>query len=711
MNNATLNRKDSTQDEQKLSDDILWHVARDCLTDARDVFALAITSRSLWASLEPIIYKADVLRAKHYAEENEGLLHPFYLRCHELYQEYHGPCTPLDGGRFPDESDIIDAIDHRRDCPLEDPEDEENPRRRKKEPPKSPTDRLPLPRDQTILQWAALTGVDNTAQKAISVAKEVWPDYLDFENPVTLQAAVHTAAIYGHTSILRLLKQNGACVNAVAGYYCLPLRPLDAVLKHINPRTRDMPPDMELSCLTRPFALNALGFALLREHDEAARFLADFYDDAEIHYLEQPDEDEEDGDDDEEHGRGPYIGTYDEQGVFAVPPLHLAAFVGMVDVAKVLIGKGADANLRCLQVQESTPLMWAATRKDNNEMIDILLSHGAQIDLRDMHDRGALEWALKCWAPKTACRLVREGADYSHRNERLRGSCALSWSMASDIFLDCTKLIMEEKPHLRETSQSFLSSCVQTALELEYCGKNSRTIDYIIENDIGLGRICEKQEVDDMQNSVTTGRSILQYATRSHRVSLEQFRRMLEKCSDDVNLPNYRLETPAAIAIYRSYDFDKLALLLKHGADPEACRGRPREMLRAYQNGASVEEVKNLEKELNEQDYQRYLEKAKKEAREDLRRKFAELADTPEQIDEMEAQDLIPNNVRRIKELAGLSMEEILKLKDQGLNVNEECWRYEAEAWRAAHPGEEETWINNDEEETEQPKLMGKWQR
>jgi hypothetical protein len=57
------------------------------------------------------------------------------------------------------------------------------------------------------------------------------------------------------------------------------------------------------------------------------------------------------------------------------PPLHWAAFKGHLDVAKVLIAKGAKVNV--LTKKNSTPLRLATTYKQR-EMIKFLKSRGAR---------------------------------------------------------------------------------------------------------------------------------------------------------------------------------------------------------------------------------------------------------------------------------------------------------------------------------------------
>ncbi|KAI1086437.1 hypothetical protein F5B19DRAFT_479250 [Rostrohypoxylon terebratum] len=69
----------------------------------------------------------------------------------------------------------------------------------------------------------------------------------------------------------------------------------------------------------------------------------------------------------------------DEQAKPTKSPLVIAALRGMPNIIKLLLSKGWSASQRIAKHGNTTPLHWAALRSDNHEVIDILISHGADI--------------------------------------------------------------------------------------------------------------------------------------------------------------------------------------------------------------------------------------------------------------------------------------------------------------------------------------------
>jgi len=71
-------------------------------------------------------------------------------------------------------------------------------------------------------------------------------------------------------------------------------------------------------------------------------------------------------------------------GIYSAPgsctPLHLAALHGHLEVARVLLVKGADPN--AIDECGLTPLHWAASH-GHDAVVSSLLSHGAQVDAKN----------------------------------------------------------------------------------------------------------------------------------------------------------------------------------------------------------------------------------------------------------------------------------------------------------------------------------------
>lgn len=70
--------------------------------------------------------------------------------------------------------------------------------------------------------------------------------------------------------------------------------------------------------------------------------------------------------------------------------LHYASSSGSVDVAKLLIDKGADVN--AVDNKGTTPLI-LAVKKNSLAMVRLLLERGADVNLRDKHKKNAMSYA------------------------------------------------------------------------------------------------------------------------------------------------------------------------------------------------------------------------------------------------------------------------------------------------------------------------------
>jgi hypothetical protein len=74
---------------------------------------------------------------------------------------------------------------------------------------------------------------------------------------------------------------------------------------------------------------------------------------------------------------------YDKQPTDHMPPLHLAVWLGHVDMVRLLLDAGAlvDAKMQRGKLRLSTPLMFAA-RQDCLEIAELLVSRGADVNAR-----------------------------------------------------------------------------------------------------------------------------------------------------------------------------------------------------------------------------------------------------------------------------------------------------------------------------------------
>ncbi|KAK7960477.1 hypothetical protein PG988_011691 [Apiospora saccharicola] len=336
----------STIGVKRLPEDIFWHAAKSFLQDPVDVFNLARTCHGLWQLLESEIYRTDVLLEQQKAEEEEKTKRPFLRYWEGLAQGWSGPLTP-ESGLFPDQIGGYDesyAYDRKYYETVLQSEEEAFPRWK----------------SLSILQWACCVGNVAMVDKACLAAQRSWDEYPAWPHSQSLHSSIHFAAWYGHTDVLRLFEDDE----------------LDDGAPFFEPPIADRAQGgYMLMSMDRTFVLNSLGIAVLRGHTETAEYLAQFHNESRVDDLK-----------------------FDEDGQLMQPdfdpithPLHLACFMGMEGVVKILLDKGADVNAICAPVQWSTPVMWAASRPDNDEILGRLLDKGADVKIRDLQRRSPLE--------------------------------------------------------------------------------------------------------------------------------------------------------------------------------------------------------------------------------------------------------------------------------------------------------------------------------
>ena len=72
--------------------------------------------------------------------------------------------------------------------------------------------------------------------------------------------------------------------------------------------------------------------------------------------------------------------------------LHGAAESGNIEIINLLLTKGADIELK--NKAGGTPLMWAAVY-GNEQAVRTLIGHGANPNVKDVDGMSALDWAVK----------------------------------------------------------------------------------------------------------------------------------------------------------------------------------------------------------------------------------------------------------------------------------------------------------------------------
>src|ERR1700683_4933882 len=97
-------------------------------------------------------------------------------------------------------------------------------------------------------------------------------------------------------------------------------------------------------------------------------------------------------------------------------PLHLAAFFGKLDAARLLLNKGAEVNARSTNAMENMPLHAAAAGK-HAEVARLLIDRGASVDARQHGGWTPMHAAAQNGDVPFATILVEAGADVSARAE------------------------------------------------------------------------------------------------------------------------------------------------------------------------------------------------------------------------------------------------------------------------------------------------------
>lgn len=111
--------------------------------------------------------------------------------------------------------------------------------------------------------------------------------------------------------------------------------------------------------------------------------------------------------------RYPELADARENSMFELTALHGAAYKGEVEVARLLISRGADVNARASD--GNTPLVEAATH-NRLDMVKLLLDSGA--DVNAANDRGdiPLHWAAARGNQEVVRLMILKGADVNARN-------------------------------------------------------------------------------------------------------------------------------------------------------------------------------------------------------------------------------------------------------------------------------------------------------
>jgi len=110
-----------------------------------------------------------------------------------------------------------------------------------------------------------------------------------------------------------------------------------------------------------------------------------------------------------------FAGAPDEEDQYASMPIHIAAFSGNVEIARMLLDAGAD--LETGDSDESTPLHVAALNR-RPEMVAFLIERGADVNRRDRNQAYALSFAASGGDTAVVRMILGAGADLNFTNDQ-----------------------------------------------------------------------------------------------------------------------------------------------------------------------------------------------------------------------------------------------------------------------------------------------------
>jgi len=97
-----------------------------------------------------------------------------------------------------------------------------------------------------------------------------------------------------------------------------------------------------------------------------------------------------------------------------IAPIHIAAVNGFADMIEILLSCGADIEAK--DSNERTPLIYGASRKENFASVLLLVKKGADCTARGRTGTTAMHEAAKADSQKMVSLLLKEGAEAE--NER-----------------------------------------------------------------------------------------------------------------------------------------------------------------------------------------------------------------------------------------------------------------------------------------------------
>jgi ankyrin repeat protein len=116
-------------------------------------------------------------------------------------------------------------------------------------------------------------------------------------------------------------------------------------------------------------------------------------------------------------------------------PLHLAAFFGKADTARMLLNKGAQVNARSTNPMENMPLHAAAAGR-HADVVKLLIDHGASANARQHGGWTPLHAAAQNGDLDSARALIAGGADVQARADNNQSALDMALTKAQQAMVD-----------------------------------------------------------------------------------------------------------------------------------------------------------------------------------------------------------------------------------------------------------------------------------
>jgi ankyrin repeat protein len=131
-------------------------------------------------------------------------------------------------------------------------------------------------------------------------------------------------------------------------------------------------------------------------------------------------------------GNGPLVSALSSDGW---TPLHLAAFFGKSEAARLLLNKGAEVNARSTNAMENMPLHAAAAGR-HVDVVKLLIERGASANARQHGGWTPLHSAAQNGDLEIARTLVDAGADVQTRADNNQTALDLALTKAQQAMVD-----------------------------------------------------------------------------------------------------------------------------------------------------------------------------------------------------------------------------------------------------------------------------------